>query len=73
MEQYQLDIVGLATTHSIGSGTKLLERSWTLILWSCPWREVLGRCGDTYKPPDECLRVGLLPSEQEGRLIAALK
>lgn len=29
-ERYQLDIVGLTSTHSTGSGTKLLERGWTL-------------------------------------------
>uniref|UniRef100_A0A8C6M725 Endonuclease/exonuclease/phosphatase domain-containing protein n=1 Tax=Nothobranchius furzeri TaxID=105023 RepID=A0A8C6M725_NOTFU len=27
---YQLDIVGLTSTHSIGSGTQVLERGWTL-------------------------------------------
>ena len=30
VEQYQLEIVGLASMHSLGSGTKLLERGWTL-------------------------------------------
>jgi len=30
VEQYQLDIVGLTSTHSAGSGTKLLEKGWTL-------------------------------------------
>ena len=29
-EQYQLDLVGLASTHSVGSGTKLLDRGWAL-------------------------------------------
>ena len=33
VERYQLDIFGLTSTHSTGSGTKLLERSWTLF-WS---------------------------------------
>jgi len=28
--RYQLDMVGLTSTHSTGSGTKLLERVWTL-------------------------------------------
>ncbi|KAK3513328.1 hypothetical protein QTP70_012375 [Hemibagrus guttatus] len=30
VERYQLEIVGLASTHSLGSGTQLLERGWTL-------------------------------------------
>uniref|UniRef100_A0A671V1W2 Reverse transcriptase domain-containing protein n=1 Tax=Sparus aurata TaxID=8175 RepID=A0A671V1W2_SPAAU len=30
VEQYQLEIVGLTSTHSLGSGTQLLERGWTL-------------------------------------------
>jgi len=30
VEQYQLDPVGLASMHSAGSGTKLLEKGWTL-------------------------------------------
>ena len=29
-ERYRLDIVGLTSTHSVGSGTRLLERGWTL-------------------------------------------
>ncbi|CAG5929455.1 unnamed protein product [Menidia menidia] len=29
-ERFRLDIVGLASTHSSGSGTSLLERGWTL-------------------------------------------
>uniref|UniRef100_A0A3B5B7Z8 Ig-like domain-containing protein n=1 Tax=Stegastes partitus TaxID=144197 RepID=A0A3B5B7Z8_9TELE len=30
VERYQLDIVGLTSTHSLGSGTQLLERGWML-------------------------------------------
>ena len=30
VERYQLDMVGLTSTHSTSSGTKLLERGWTL-------------------------------------------
>ncbi|KAK7939601.1 hypothetical protein WMY93_002927 [Mugilogobius chulae] len=30
VERYRLDIVGLTSTHSSGSGTQLLERGWTL-------------------------------------------
>ncbi|KAI3353176.1 hypothetical protein L3Q82_019728, partial [Scortum barcoo] len=29
-ERYRLEIVGLTSTHSLGSGTQLLERGWTL-------------------------------------------
>ena len=29
-ERYRLEIVGLTSTHSSGSGTSLLERGWTL-------------------------------------------
>jgi len=29
-EQFRLDIVGLISTHGLGSGTSLLERGWTL-------------------------------------------
>lgn len=29
-ERYRLDIVGLTSTHSVGSGTQVLERGWTL-------------------------------------------
>ena len=30
MKRYQLDIVGLTSMHITGSGTKLLEKGWTL-------------------------------------------
>ena len=30
VERYRLDIVGLTSTHSLGSGTQLLEGGWTL-------------------------------------------
>ena len=30
VERFQLDMVGFTSTHSTGSGTKLLERGWTL-------------------------------------------
>ena len=30
VERYRLEIVGLTSTHSSGSGTSLLERGWTL-------------------------------------------
>ena len=30
VERYRLDLVGLTSTHSLGSGTVLLDRGWTL-------------------------------------------
>ena len=30
VERYRLEIVGLSSTHSLGSGIQLLERGWTL-------------------------------------------
>ncbi|KAK5929262.1 hypothetical protein CgunFtcFv8_010507 [Champsocephalus gunnari] len=30
VERYQLDLVGLTSTHSVGSGTLLLDRGWPL-------------------------------------------
>ena len=30
IERYWLEIIGLSSTHSLGSGTELLERGWTL-------------------------------------------
>ncbi len=30
VDRYQLEIVGITSTHSLGSGTTLLERGWTL-------------------------------------------
>lgn len=30
VDKCQLDIVGLTSRHSLGSGTSLLERGWTL-------------------------------------------
>ncbi|KAK3512519.1 hypothetical protein QTP70_015647, partial [Hemibagrus guttatus] len=39
VERYRLEIVGLASTHSLGSGTKLLERGWTLFFSGVPHGE----------------------------------
>ncbi len=30
VEKYRLEIVGITSSHSLGSGTTLLERGWTL-------------------------------------------
>ncbi|KAK3540887.1 hypothetical protein QTP86_003970 [Hemibagrus guttatus] len=39
VERYWLEIVGLASTHSLGSGTQLLERDWTLFFSGVPHGE----------------------------------
>ncbi|KAK3551449.1 hypothetical protein QTP70_017426, partial [Hemibagrus guttatus] len=39
VERYRLEIVGLASTHSLGSGTQLLERGWTLFFYGVPHGE----------------------------------
>ncbi|KAK3519758.1 hypothetical protein QTP70_003909 [Hemibagrus guttatus] len=39
VERYQLKIVGLASTYSLGSGTQLLERGWTLFFSGMPHGE----------------------------------
>ncbi|KAK3517712.1 hypothetical protein QTP70_016085 [Hemibagrus guttatus] len=39
VERYRLEIVGLASTHSLGSGTELLERGWSLFFSGVPHSE----------------------------------
>ncbi|KAK3537215.1 hypothetical protein QTP70_003385 [Hemibagrus guttatus] len=39
VERYRLEIVGLASTHSLGSGTQFLERGWTLFVSGVPHGE----------------------------------
>ncbi|KAK3555364.1 hypothetical protein QTP86_014959, partial [Hemibagrus guttatus] len=39
VERYRLEIVGLASMHSLGSGTQLLERGWTLFFSGVPHGE----------------------------------
>ncbi|KAK3515797.1 hypothetical protein QTP70_032936 [Hemibagrus guttatus] len=39
VERYRLEIVRLASTHSLGSGTQLLERGWTLFFSGVPHGE----------------------------------
>ena len=36
VERYRVEIVGLISTHSLGSGTQLLERLDSFLLRSCP-------------------------------------
>ncbi len=33
VEHYQLDLVGLTSTHSVSTGTKLLDRIWTVFFF----------------------------------------
>lgn len=44
MERYRLDIVGLTSTHSMGSNTKI--RVISLLLWRSHKWTAWGRCGD---------------------------
>ncbi|KAL1251680.1 hypothetical protein QQF64_019476 [Cirrhinus molitorella] len=39
VERYRLEIVGLTSMHSQGSGTQLLERGWTLFYSGVPHGE----------------------------------
>ncbi|KAK3506040.1 hypothetical protein QTP70_003194 [Hemibagrus guttatus] len=39
VKRYRLEIVGLASMHSLGSGTQLLERGWTLFFSGVPHGE----------------------------------
>ncbi|KAK3534104.1 hypothetical protein QTP86_002215 [Hemibagrus guttatus] len=43
VERYRLEIVGLASMHSLGSGTQLLERGWTLFYSGVP--HAIRSCG----------------------------
>ena len=49
VERYRLDIVGLTSTHSLGSGTQVLERGWTLFFYRLPG-EVFRACPTGRKP-----------------------
>ncbi|KAI3366343.1 hypothetical protein L3Q82_000505 [Scortum barcoo] len=83
VEMYRLEIVGLTSTHSLGSGTQLLERGWTLhLLWSCPGlvnervASLHLRVGDrslavvcAYGPEQQYRVPGLLGVSWEGYLI----
>jgi len=45
VERYQLDRVGLTSTHSSGSGTKLLETVGLCSFWSVPGERGRGEGG----------------------------
>jgi len=68
---FQFSVYYLHTQHHLWNQTPG-EGLDSLILWSCPWREASGRCGDIHKPLAEHLRVGVLPSKREGGLAVAV-
>jgi len=69
VEQYQLDMVGLTSTHSNGPGTKLVERAG--LSFPGVAQGVRRKCGATHKSQAEHHCVGVLPGEREGRLRVA--
>ncbi|KAI3370554.1 hypothetical protein L3Q82_025315, partial [Scortum barcoo] len=69
-----LEIVGLTSTHSLGSGTQLLERGWTLHYSGVAQGERRKSwCGLAYSSPAQLPRVGVHPGEREGRFPARLR
>lgn len=53
VEWYQLDVVGLTSTHSVDSGARLLEKGWTLSYSRVAHvGEASGHCGNTHEPMD---------------------
>ncbi|KAI3368478.1 hypothetical protein L3Q82_025493 [Scortum barcoo] len=72
VERYRLEIVGLTSTHSLGSGTQLLERGWTLHYSGVAQGERRrGWCGLAYSSPAQPPCVGVHPGEQRGSLPCA--
>ena len=69
VERYWLDLVGLASMHSIGSGSKLLERGWTLF-FSGVAKGVRCRVGMGIltSPRLSAAVLGVYPGGREGRL-----
>jgi len=65
---YKLEIVGLTAlwnqTPAQGLDSPILQ--------ICPGGEMLARCKNILKPPDECLGVGVLPDEREGHLASMI-
>ncbi|KAI3359899.1 hypothetical protein L3Q82_014257, partial [Scortum barcoo] len=62
VERYRLEIVGLTSTHSLGSGTQLLERGWTLHYSGVAQGERRrGWCGLAYSSPAQPPCVGVHP------------
>ncbi|TWW77035.1 hypothetical protein D4764_12G0004250 [Takifugu flavidus] len=61
VEVFRLDIVGLTSTHSKGSGTSLLGRGWTLYHSGVADGEATGRGGNSRCFPAQCLYIGVYP------------
>ncbi|KAI3360637.1 hypothetical protein L3Q82_002502 [Scortum barcoo] len=72
VERYRLEIVGLTSTHSLGSGIQLLERGWTLHYSGVAQGERRASwCGAcSYSSPAQPPRVGVHPGEQRVRFPA---
>ncbi|KAI3367052.1 hypothetical protein L3Q82_009684 [Scortum barcoo] len=74
VERYWLEIVGLISTHSLGSETQLLERGWTIhysgIAQGERHERVACKCGLAYSSPSQPPCVGVHPGEWEGRFPA---
>lgn len=66
MERYQLDLVGLTSTHSLCSGTALLDRGWTLFFYGVGQGVRRQACVGILI--SEHRYIGVYSSEREGRL-----
>jgi len=71
VQLYQLEIVGLTSTHSTGSGNKLLGKSWTLSFSGVAQG---GRCragvGILTSPRLSAAVLGVFPAERDSRFPA---
>ncbi|TWW66922.1 hypothetical protein D4764_20G0009540 [Takifugu flavidus] len=71
VEKFQLDIVGLTSTHSKGSGTSLLEKGWTL--YHSGVADAVQRIHPFWSPERECWRVLLLGAPSSPWVTSMLK
>lgn len=63
---FLVDIISLASTHSTGSGTKLLNQGWSFLIWSSPCWKTSGGSRDANKILG--CAAGLFPNVQESCL-----